>query len=163
MFVNRKNELKTLESEYSAKDFRFTVLYGRRRVGKTTLLKEYISSKPALYFLVTLENKSIVLERLQTVIADFFDDDFLRNIIFKDIKQLFEYIASKSFSKKLVIIIDEFQYLSKIDKSIPSQFQYIVDEILKNKNIHLILCGSIISMVYQNTWRCLLQVITSLR
>lgn len=151
MFVNRENELKTLENEYNAKDFRFTVLYGRRRVGKTTLLKEYISSKPALYFLVTLESKSIVLERLQTIVADFFDDDFLRNIILKDIKQLFEYIASKSFSKKLVIIIDEFQYLSKTDKSIPSQFQYIVDEILKNKNIHLILCGSIISMMYEQT------------
>ena len=151
MFVNRQNELKTLESEYRAKDFRLTVLYGRRRVGKTTLLKEYMKNKPALYFLVTLESKAIVLERLQMIVADYFNDNFLRNITLKDFKQLFEYIATKSLEKKLIIIIDEFQYLSKTDKSIPSQFQYIVDEILKNKNIHLVLCGSIISMMHEQT------------
>lgn len=57
----------------------------------------------------------------------------------------------KKFSKKIVIIIDEFQYLTKLDSSMSSQFQYIVDEILKQKNIYLILCGSIISMMYNQT------------
>jgi AAA+ ATPase superfamily predicted ATPase len=42
MFVNRKKELKLLEEEYLNSNFSFTVMYGRRRVGKTTLLKEYI-------------------------------------------------------------------------------------------------------------------------
>lgn len=83
--------------------------------------------------------------------ANFFDDDFLRELQLKDIKQLFDYISHKTFEKKLIIIIDEFQYLAKLDSSIPSQFQYIVDELLKNKNIHLVLCGSIISMMYEQT------------
>ncbi len=151
MFVNRYNELVLLNDEYRSDGFKFTVLYGRRRVGKTTLLKEYIEDKPAIYFLVTLENINIVLKRLQNIIADFLEDDFLRELQLKDIKQLFAYIAKKTFEKKLIIIIDEFQYLTKLDSSMPSQFQYIVDELLKNKNIHLVLCGSIISMMYEQT------------
>ncbi|PHS40055.1 MAG: ATPase [Sulfurovum sp.] len=151
MFVNRYNELALLNDEYGSDGFKFTVLYGRRRVGKTTLLKEYIQDKPAIYFLVTLENINIVLKRLQNIIADFLEDDFLRELQLKDVKQLFAYIAKETFEKKLIIIIDEFQYLTKLDSSMPSQFQYIVDELLKNKNIHLVLCGSIISMMYEQT------------
>lgn len=151
MFVNREKELMVLEDEYASNDFRLSILYGRRRVGKTTLLKKYIEDKSSIYFLVTLESENIVLKRFQTIVADFFEDDFLRGIELKDIKQLFSYIVSKQHKQKLILIIDEFQYLTKINKSIPSQFQYIVDEILKDSNIHLILCGSIISMMYEQT------------
>ena len=151
MFVDRAKELELLNNEYKSSDFSFTVLYGRRRVGKTTLIKEYIQNKPAIYFLVTLESFHIVLKRLQEIVADYLNDAFLRELQLTDIKQLFQYIARIQIDKKLVIIIDEFQYLAKIDGSIPSQFQYIVDELLKNRNIHLILCGSIISMMYEQT------------
>ncbi|MFA7083089.1 MAG: ATP-binding protein [Arcobacteraceae bacterium] len=151
MFVNRYDELKLLEEEYTSKDFKFTVLYGRRRVGKTTLIKEYIKNKPSVYFLVTLESLNIIIKRFQDIFAAFFQDNFLRDLHLRDLKQLFEYISNKSFDKKLIIVIDEFQYLSKMDSSIPSQFQYIIDELLKNKSIHLILSGSIISMMYEQT------------
>ncbi len=151
MFVNRNRELELLNEEYSHNTFRFSILYGRRRVGKTTLLKEYIREKPSIYFLVTLESFNIVLKRFQDIVADFLNDEFLRGLQLKSVKQLFEYIANKTFKKKLIIIIDEFQYLTKIERSMPSQFQFIVDELLKNKNIHLILCGSIISMMYEQT------------
>ncbi len=151
MFINRQRELSLLNDEYISGRFAFTVLYGRRRAGKTTLLKEYIKDKPSIYFLVTLENFSVVLRRFQTIVADFFNDSFLKELELKSFEQLFSYIGQKNLNKKLVIIIDEFQYLSKSDSSIPSQFQYIVDEILKTKNIHLVLCGSIISMMYEQT------------
>jgi AAA+ ATPase superfamily predicted ATPase len=151
MFVNRHKELDLLEEEYLSDDFKFTVLYGRRRVGKTTLLKEYISPKPYIYFLVTLEAFPIVLRRFQTLVADFLEDDFLREVSLTSFEQIFSYIVKQNISKKIVIVIDEFQYLGKLDKSIPSQFQYIVDEVLKSKNIHLVLCGSIISMMYEQT------------
>jgi len=151
MFVNRYRELELLEEEYLSDEFSFTVLYGRRRVGKTTLLKEYISPKPYIYFLVTLEAFPIVLRRFQTLVADFLEDDFLREVSLTSFEQIFSYISKQNMAKKLVIVIDEFQYLGKLDKSIPSQFQYIVDEVLKNKKIHLVLCGSIISMMYEQT------------
>jgi AAA+ ATPase superfamily predicted ATPase len=151
MFTNREKELQCLEDEYQTDAFAFTVLYGRRRVGKTTLLKHYISSKPHIYFLVTLEALPIVLKRFQTLMAEFLEDGFLQQLELKSFEQLFSYITKQHFHTKIVIVIDEFQYLSKLDSSIPSQFQYIVDELLKHKNIHLILCGSIISMMYEQT------------
>ena len=151
MFVNREKELSLLNDEYLEDDFRFTVLYGRRRVGKTTLLKEYIKDKPSIYFLVTLESENIILKRFQNIVADYLEDDFLRDITLDSFEQIFSYISKKTFDKKLIIIIDEFQYLTKINSAFPSVFQYIVDELLKSKNIHLILCGSIISMMYEQT------------
>ncbi|MGG7049031.1 MULTISPECIES: ATP-binding protein [unclassified Campylobacter] len=151
MFANRYSELKLLNDEYISNNFAFTILYGRRRVGKTTLIKEFIKDKPAIYFLATLENFGVVLKRFQLLVAEFLNDNFLKELQLRDFKQLFEYIGQKNFSQKLVIIIDEFQYLGKLDESIASQFQLIVDEILKNKSIHLILCGSIISMMYEQT------------
>ncbi|MGH1600209.1 ATP-binding protein [Campylobacter majalis] len=151
MFANRYSELKLLNDEYISNNFAFTILYGRRRVGKTTLIKEFIKDKPAIYFLATLENFGVVLKRFQLLVAEFLNDIFLKELQLRDFKQLFEYIGQKNFSQKLVIIIDEFQYLGKLDESIASQFQLIVDEILKNKSIHLILCGSIISMMYEQT------------
>ena len=151
MFVDRKKELAILNDEYIHVDFRFSIIYGRRRVGKTTLIKEYIKDKPSVYFLVTLESKERVLRRFQNLVADFFDDDFLRDVNVDSFENIFDYIAKQKLNKKLVIVIDEFQYLSKLDNSTVSLFQFIVDEILKNKNVHLVLCGSIISMMYEQT------------
>ena len=151
MFVNRVKELQLLNDEYKEEGFRFSVLYGRRRVGKTTLLKEYIQNKESIYFLVTLESENIVLKRFQDIIANYLNDDFLKELKIDSFEQIFKYISQKTFEKKLIIIIDEFQYLTKINSSIPSIFQYIIDELLKQKNIHLILCGSIISMMYEQT------------
>ncbi len=151
MFIDREDRLELLNSEYKAKGFKLTVIYGRQRIGKTALIKEYIKDKDAIYFLVTLESLPILIDRFKTMIADYFDDDFLRTIEISDIKDLFLYITKQKLNRKFIIIIDEFQYLSKLDSSIPSQFQYIVDEIVANSNIHLILCGSIISMMYSQT------------
>jgi AAA+ ATPase superfamily predicted ATPase len=151
MFINRKKELELLNDEYASDGFRFSILYGRRRVGKTTLLKEYIQDKDSIYFLVTLESENIVLKRFQDIIADSLNDSFLKDLTLDSFEQLFKYLAQKTFDKKLIIIIDEFQYLTKVNSSIPSIFQYIIDELLKDKNIHLILCGSIISMMYEQT------------
>lgn len=151
VFVDRYDELGILNNEYNKEGLSFSILYGRRRVGKTSLLKEYIKDKPAIYFLSTMENLGILREKLQFIVADFLNDNLMRTLIFKDFIRIFEYIANKEITKKLVVIIDEFQYLGKEDSSVPSQFQYIVDETIKNKNIHLILCGSIISMMYEQT------------
>ncbi len=151
MFVNRQKELQLLENEYKSDGFRFSIIYGRRRVGKTTLLKKYISNKPYIYFLVTFETMPSILDRFKELVANYLEDEFLRGVEVKSFRQIFEYLAKQTGSKKLIIVIDEFQYLTKIDSSITSQFQYIVDEVLKDKNIHLILCGSIISMMYEQT------------
>ena len=151
MFVDREAELDKLQEEYESPGLRFTVLYGRRRVGKTTLIKEYVSDKPHIYFLVTLESIPLLLRRFRDIVSAQLDDPLMAQIPFESFGQIFSYLAEKRLDKKLVIVIDEFQYLGKIDDSIPSQFQRIVDEIVRHKEIHLVLCGSIISMMYTQT------------
>jgi AAA+ ATPase superfamily predicted ATPase len=56
MFVNRESELAVLNREYEKEGACFTVIYGRRRVGKTALIGQYIKNKPAVYFYVTERN-----------------------------------------------------------------------------------------------------------
>ena len=70
MFINRQKELELLNDEYTSDGFRFSILCGRRRVGKTTLLKEYIQDKNSLYFLVTLESENTILKRFQDIMAE---------------------------------------------------------------------------------------------
>ncbi|SNZ03677.1 hypothetical protein SAMN06265182_0443 [Persephonella hydrogeniphila] len=75
-------------------------------------------------------------------------DELLKSIEINDWETLFKYIFQKEHKQKLIIAIDEFQYLAKVNKAIPSIFQSIWDTTLKNKNVMLILSGSLISLMY---------------
>lgn len=146
-FVNRQQEMKTLNKEFE-KNLSFTVIYGRRRVGKTTLIKEFIKDKKAFYFFADKQNETIQINRFKNQLGEYFDDDFVKKIEIKDWDTLFDYFISKLGNEKFVLVIDEFQYLCMINKSFSSIFQRIFDEKLKEKNIMIILCGSLISMMY---------------
>ncbi len=63
MFVNRVNEIQALEDEYKSNQASFSVVYGRRRVGKTSLLSKYIENKPSIYLYITLSDLSSQLTR----------------------------------------------------------------------------------------------------
>ena len=148
MFYNREDELQTLEDEYRKKTSAFTVIYGRRRVGKTALIYEYIKDKPSLFIYATEADFLIQLENLKPQLLDLIDKPYLKDIKIESFTQLFELLCEYDFSKKLVLVIDEYQNLCKIDKSFSSQLQRVWDMNLKNKNIHLILSGSVISMMH---------------
>ncbi|OQY42493.1 MAG: ATPase [Fusobacteriia bacterium 4572_74] len=147
-FINRKNEMKTLEKEFT-REYSFTVIYGRRRTGKTTLIKEFIKTKESFYFFADKQNEMIQIERFKKQLAIYFNDDLLDKIEIKNWDTLFSYLISKlPKDEKFVLIIDEFQYLCMVNKNFSSIFQRIYDEKLKDSNIMLILCGSLISMMY---------------
>ena len=132
-FINRKNERKTLENEYN-KSSSFVILYGRRRTGKTTLIKEFIKEKNAFYFFADKQNESLQIERFKNQLAEHFKDELLRKITISDWDTLFEYFINKIGEKKIIFIIDEFQYLCMVNKNFASIFQRIYDEKLSNKN-----------------------------
>ena len=69
-FIDRKSELSKLDAEYN-RDSSFVVIYGRRRVGKTTLIKEFLKEKTAFYFLATEELESQSMKRLAGVVAPY--------------------------------------------------------------------------------------------
>ncbi len=146
-FINRKKEMQTLEKEYNKSDS-FVVLYGRRRTGKTTLIKEFIKDKKAFYFFADKQSENIQIERFKSQLAEFFKDDFLKKITVSDWDTLIEYLLTKISGEKFVFVIDEFQYLCTANKGFSSVFQRIYDEKIYGKNIMVILCGSLISMMY---------------
>ena len=149
-FINREKELETLNKEYK-KDNSFVVLYGRRRVGKTTLIKEFIKGKKAFYFFADKQNENLQIERFKNQISEYFKDEFLKKIEIKDWDTVFDYLLTKISNEKIILVIDEFQYLCMTNKDFSSIFQRIYAEKLKDKNIMIILCGSLISMMYSET------------
>ena len=148
-FIGRKREMEKLESDYS-RDSSFVVIYGRRRVGKTTLIKEFLKDKTAFYFLATEEIESQSMKRLAGVVARTTKNRLLQNATFTDWLDLFQVIADYEPEKKKVFVIDEFPYLVKTNSAFPSILQNAWDEVLKDKKVMLILSGSLIGMMQKH-------------
>lgn len=145
-FLGREKEILVLEKEYN-RDGGFVVIYGRRRIGKTTLIKQFIKSKTAFYFLATKEVESQSMKRFAGVIARTTGNSVMQKAAFSDWLDLFQAVADYKPNEKKVLVIDEFPYLVKVNDSFPSILQNAWDEILKDSNVMLILCGSLISMM----------------
>ena len=145
-FIGRQSELQTLEQEYR-RDGGFVVIYGRRRVGKTRLIKEFIKDKPAVYFLATEEVEAQSMKRMAGVIARATGNVLLGNVTFSDWADLFRAVAAYRPEQKKVIVLDEFPYMVKTNPAFPSILQNIWDEFLQDSNIMLILSGSLIGMM----------------
>ena len=145
-FLGREKEILDLEKEY-ARDGGFVVIYGRRRIGKTTLIKQFIKSKTAFYFLATKEVESQSMKRFAGVIARTTGNSVMQKAAFSDWLDLFQAVADYKPNEKKVLVIDEFPYLLMVNDSFPSILQNAWDEILKDSNVMLILCGSLISMM----------------
>ncbi len=111
-FIGRQAELSKLNAEYT-RDGSFVVIYGRRRVGKTTLIKEFLKKKTAFYFLATEELESQSMKRLAGVIARTTKNALLQKATFTDWLDLFQVIADYKPEEKKVLVIDEFPYLVK--------------------------------------------------
>ena len=148
-FIGRRRELESLETAYQT-DGGFVVIYGRRRVGKTTLIKEFIKDKLAFYFLATEEVESQSMKRLASVAARITKNPMLQRVSFSDWLDLFRVISEYRPEEKKVLVIDEFPYLVKSNPAFPSILQNAWDEILKDSNVMLILSGSFISMMQKH-------------
>lgn len=150
-FVDRELEMETLQNEYERDGSALVVLYGRRRVGKTTLISEFIKDKKALFFLASEEAEAQNRNAFKEKVAEFIDSNLLRSADIKNWDVLFKAIMDTPFESKPVIVLDEFQYLGKANSAFPSIFQRIWEEILKDKSVMVILCGSLISMMESQT------------
>lgn len=149
-FINRERELKALQDFWKSHNSQLIVIYGKRRVGKTELIKKFIVEKPAIYFLSDNLPESMNLKFLGRVVGEFFEDNFLAESGFKDWYQFFQYLRD-NVKKRMVLAIDEFPYLAHVNKAISSVFQKGWDEYLSDLPIFLILCGSSISMMESQT------------
>ena len=150
-FVDRENELFFLEEQYKSPSASMVILYGRRRVGKTALMTKFMENKPSIYFLATEESEQQNRNSFKELVARFTNNELLAASSIRQWDILFRVLIEKSQSQKLVILMDEFQYLGKSNPAFPSVFQKIWDTILKDQNVMVILCGSLISMMESQT------------
>ncbi len=140
-FVNRKEELSILNTLFESGKAHLVVVYGRRRVGKTRLLFEFLKEKSGLYFYVSRGGEEIVLSEFSKAV----EQEFFRGFKFHDFRSFIEYL-SKKFEERTVVIIDEFQRLSELEGAI-SLVQKFWDEKFSNQKTMLVLSGSSIGTI----------------
>ncbi len=149
-FINREKELDFLNQIWLDKKPHLIIVYGKRRVGKTELLKQFIKKKKAVYFLADKRSSKDQLKELGRIMGGYFNDWLLAKNGFSEWLDVFLYLKEK-VNNRFIFVIDEFSYLLEVEKNISFIFQKGWDEYLKEKNIILILCGSSISMMEKET------------
>ncbi|MFW5953600.1 MAG: ATP-binding protein [Candidatus Natronoplasma sp.] len=148
MFVDREKELRSLKEALERDRNSFIVIYGRRRIGKTSLIKELLKEKDHVYYLATELPIKQQFEDLQKQVGKELGDDLLKKKAFNEWDDFFNYISD--IEKSFTLVIDEFPYLIEAENAISSVFQKGWDEHIKGSEIDLVLCGSSISMMEDN-------------
>ncbi|MFC6614884.1 ATP-binding protein [Halopenitus salinus] len=143
--INRETELEWITSHLSRPERQLLVVYGRRRVGKTTLVTTALEALEAtsVYYLCDERGSRHNARRFATACAERFDD------IAPDVDgfvDAFRYLTGR-VEGPCVVALDEFSYLVDEDDTIPSMFQTIVDDVLDGTDVSLVLLGSSISMM----------------
>ena len=140
MFIGRENELADLNDMYNQNKFQLFVLYGRRRVGKTTLINEFCKNKDAIFYSAEQSNNKLNLEKFSGQVFQFYSENTLEP--FSSWANALTYINDRQKDKRLIIVFDEFPYLVKKNKALLSELQHLIDHKLQYGNLFIILCGS---------------------
>ena len=127
MFINRHQELAALDRMFRSETAELFVLYGRRRVGKTELLLQFCKDKRSIYFLASQLKERDHLRQLTETARHVINDPLLQSIIFDDWESALIYFAQQAEEKRLVLVLDEFQYLCEDNAALPSLIQRFWD------------------------------------
>ncbi len=148
MFIGREAELKFLQDKFDNENGQLVVLYGRRRVGKTETLREFCKGKQHVFYSCTQSTDKVQLSKFSKHVLK--EDIPAKQYIseFADWESAFRSVLDFPFGdQKKLLIIDEFPYMCKGNKSIPSVLQNLWDAELKDKNVMIVLCGSAMSFI----------------
>ncbi len=146
-FINRKKEIDKLSRLWLQDNSQLVVIHGKRRVGKTELIKQFLKNYQGIYYLADKRSHKDQLVEFARVVGNFFQDDYIVRQGFSDWIEAFLYLKEKSKGRKFAVAIDEYPYLVESDSSVSTVFQKIWDEYIKDSGIYLILCGSSMSMM----------------
>lgn len=147
MFIGRNEELNFLTEKYKSNKAEFIVMYGRRRIGKTELLREFVKDKKHVFYSAHQILDQMQLNRVTRVLttqlnAKIYSDSF------GSWENVFSFISEHANQKeKLVLVFDEFPYMVEGNRSIPSILQSIWDINLSKLNVMIVICGSSMSFI----------------
>ncbi|WP_303150417.1 ATP-binding protein [uncultured Cloacibacillus sp.] len=149
MFIGRKRELAALERLYESGKFEFAVIYGRRRVGKTSLITRFIEGKNAVYFMGVESSAMQNLENLSVNIFEYATGERAEGA-FSSFQAALEYVFRLAEKERLILAIDEYPYAARASKSLASTLQLLIDRYKDGSKLMLILCGSSMSYMEDN-------------
>ena len=146
MFIGRQRELSEMQRRYKREGFECIVLYGRRRVGKTALIREFCRDKKTIFF-TGLETTA--KENLEYFSQSVYDMQGGRGKapVYPDFSTLLAAVTDLARKEKIVLVIDEYPYLAKSYEGISSLLQREIDHVWRNLNLYVILCGSSMSFM----------------
>lgn len=148
MFIGREKELNSLRSVYEKDGFGMTVIYGRRRIGKSTLIMEFVRDKKVIFYTATKVGSERNLQLFAKQVFDVLDPT-LSDINFPTVERVFDLISDRirNSSEKLVLVIDELPFWAEKDEALLSILQKYIDTQWLHENMMLILCGSTLSFM----------------
>lgn len=145
-FINREDELRILKEDYSRENA-FIVVYGRRRIGKTRLIEEFLKDQSGVKYTAEDINKKIQIKEFKSILSNYLKDEFLQKQDIEEWPVLFSYLTRILENKKMYLWIDEFSYLIKNDPSLTSVLQKFIDSFLRRSNIFFIVSGSLFGLM----------------
>ncbi|MBI2264676.1 MAG: ATP-binding protein [Armatimonadetes bacterium] len=147
MFVDRESEIQSLLERMTSNKAEFLVVYGRRRIGKTELLRKAFAKGTAIYFVADLGADRDQRRRFSEAVNLSHPSPLLQADIPPGWDSLFRYVITLAERDRIVLVLDEFPYLCSSDTALPSVLQRIWDEVGKDSKLYLVLCGSFISFM----------------
>ena len=147
MFIGRENELEILNNLYNTDQFQMPVIYGRRRVGKSTLIQKFIENKKAIMFTAIESTADRNLELFSKSIYKAVMPAMTKMPPFQSFEAAFDFLTEYVKNERCILVIDEYPYLAASDKSISSRLQSYIDSEWKDSKMYLILCGSSMSFM----------------
>lgn len=151
-FLGRKTELKRLKNSLSDKGNKTILIYGRRRIGKSELIKHTLADEKAksIYYECRQTSENNNTEGLSTLLSEAFR---MPPLAFRGIEDVLRFIFKKSLEEKILLCLDEYTYLRESVNGMDSILKSLIDEYHEHSNLKLILCGSFV-----DTMRSLLEV-----
>jgi AAA+ ATPase superfamily predicted ATPase len=123
-FINREAELAQLEGQYAGSSGSLVVLYGRRRLGKTCLIKNFAKDKPHCYFMADRAGESDLRRSLATAMALALEEPILGAVEYASWYDLFAaFDRLRPLDKRFVLVFDEYQYLCQVQPAFPHSFK----------------------------------------
>lgn len=146
MFIGREKEKAILQEFYDKEGTSLTVIYGRRRIGKSTLIAEFAKDKKTIFYTATKVGKQRNLELFSRQVVSFFMPK-VDDIYFNTTEAVFDFIDKNVGKDKVVIVIDELSYWAEADEALLSVLQKYIDTMWQDNNVKIILCGSSLSFM----------------
>ena len=146
MFIGRERELASLKEFYDKDGVGMTVIYGRRRIGKSTLITEFAKDKKTIFYTATKVGKNRNLELFSKQVVDMLMPG-VEDISFNTTEAVFDFIDKNIGDERVLLVIDELPYWAERDDALLSILQKYIDTVWNDKNLKIILCGSALSFM----------------